>query len=138
VGCATKLGLPISTTHAVIGAVVGFSFVETADGVIWWGTGKTGMGSIMLSWIVSPLFAGSVAACIYILTKKYCLEVYPLELAFERHKRLASLVTGWVTALIVLLVAYDLTETGTYVHMGEGCASAWACCCCIGVCTLGC
>lgn len=37
VGTATKMGLPISTTHAVIGAVVGFSFVETSEGVIWWG-----------------------------------------------------------------------------------------------------
>jgi len=113
VGVATKVGLPISTTHAVIGAVVGFSFVETSDGVIWWGPGKTGMGSIVLSWVISPLFAGVVAAMIYVLTRKYCLSVFPLERAFERHKRLASFVTGWVTALIVLLVAYDVTEPGT-------------------------
>lgn len=35
VGIATRLGLPISTTHAVIGAVAGFSFVETTEGIVW-------------------------------------------------------------------------------------------------------
>ena len=71
------------------------------------------MGSICLSWIISPLFAGAVAASIYVITRKYCLSVFPLERAFERHRRLASFVTGWVTALIILLVAYDVTESGT-------------------------
>ena len=42
------------------GAVVGFSFVETSDGIIWYAAGKSGMLSIILSWIISPIFAGSV------------------------------------------------------------------------------
>lgn len=116
VGIATRLGLPISTTHAVVGAVIGFSFVEYPDGngVIWVGKGKAGMLSVILSWFVSPLLAGLCAAVVYTITKKYCLQAQPLELAFDRHRKLASIMTGVIGFLAAMLVLYKVTDTSTH------------------------
>eukprot|EP00039_Didymoeca_costata_P012746 m.185219 g.185219 ORF g.185219 m.185219 type:complete len:433 (+) comp15567_c0_seq7:221-1519(+) len=112
VATATKFGIPISTSHAVVGAVAGFSFVESSQGVIWIGKGASGMLGIVLSWFISPVFAGIVAVFIYLITKKYCLEA-PKDIAFERHKRLASVMMGWITCLVIIFVAYEVTESGT-------------------------
>lgn len=115
VGGATKLGIPVSTTHAVVGSVIGFSFVKTTNGLIWF-KGKNGLGAVMLSWIVSPLFAGVVAAIVYVLARHYCFQ-YAVkdaktdeirrEFAFERHRKMSAAVMGWVAALVVLLVSYE-------------------------------
>eukprot|EP00040_Diaphanoeca_grandis_P000385 m.15270 g.15270 ORF g.15270 m.15270 type:complete len:510 (-) comp10504_c0_seq1:286-1815(-) len=115
VAIATRLGLPISTTHAVIGAVVGFSFVETDKGIIWL-DGKAGLGAVFLSWIVSPVFSGIFAAAVFLLTRKFVLRHGDtnIELAIARQRKLGAGVTGFVGALVVVFVAYDLTESGTH------------------------
>ena len=74
VGGATFYGMPVSTTHAVVGAVIGFSFVRTTDGLIWF-KGSSGLGPVMMSWVVSPLFAGIVAAVLYTAFRKFCFQV---------------------------------------------------------------
>jgi hypothetical protein len=77
VGGATFYGMPVSTTHAVVGAVIGFSFVRTTDGLIWF-KGSSGLGPVMMSWVVSPLFAGIVAAVLYTAFRKFCFQVSSL------------------------------------------------------------
>jgi len=74
VGGATKLGIPVSTTHAVVGAVIGFSFVKTFNGLIWF-KGKNGLGPVILSWVISPLFSGIWAAAVYAMARWYCFQV---------------------------------------------------------------
>lgn len=74
IGGATQFGIPVSTTHAVVGAVVGFSFVKTTKGIIWL-QGKNGLGAVMLSWVVSPLLAGVIAAIVYVGARHYCFQV---------------------------------------------------------------
>ncbi len=51
---ATFLGLPVSTTHSIIGAIVGFGLLVGGSSAVRWGK----LGSVVLSWIVSPLFGG--------------------------------------------------------------------------------
>ncbi|KAJ8905610.1 hypothetical protein NDN08_002116 [Rhodosorus marinus] len=64
---ATWLSVPVSTTHAVVGATIGFGLVELgASGIQWW----PGVGKIVISWVVSPLLAGVFASAFY-LTAKY-------------------------------------------------------------------
>jgi PiT family inorganic phosphate transporter len=74
VGGATRFGVPVSTTHAVVGSVIGFSFVKTTNGLIWF-KGKNGLGAVMVSWLISPLFSGFVAAIVYVLARRYCFQV---------------------------------------------------------------
>jgi inorganic phosphate transporter, PiT family len=55
---ATAVGAPVSTTHSIVGAVLGAGVAAGGMGAANWGT----MGSIAASWVVSPVLGGAVAA----------------------------------------------------------------------------
>ncbi|KAL7036189.1 hypothetical protein ACKWTF_008737 [Chironomus riparius] len=67
---ATYFRLPVSTTHSIVGSTVGFSLV--AHGTQ--GLHLTTLGSIVLSWFVSPLFSGLVSIMIYSLIQKLIIK----------------------------------------------------------------
>lgn len=54
---ATYFGWPVSTTHSIIGAIVGFGLVASGTAGIDWPQ----IGQILVSWIVSPLLSGVIA-----------------------------------------------------------------------------
>lgn len=58
---ASYFGLPISTTHAIVGAIVGFGMVVGGLDAIQWKQ----MGHISTSWILSPLLSGAVAYLLF-------------------------------------------------------------------------
>jgi len=58
---ASKNGWPVSTTHSIVGAIVGFAAVGIGVDAVQWGM----VGEIVLSWLVSPLTAGFLAYLIY-------------------------------------------------------------------------
>ncbi|KAI8373600.1 solute carrier family 20 [Choanephora cucurbitarum] len=64
---ATKNGWPVSTTHSIVGAVLGVGIAAFGGGSINWGW--SGVGQIICSWFLSPIFAGIVSAIIYSITK---------------------------------------------------------------------
>jgi PiT family inorganic phosphate transporter len=58
---ASKNGWPVSTTHSIVGAIVGFAAVGVGIDAVQWRQ----VGTIVLSWVVSPLTAGFIAYLIY-------------------------------------------------------------------------
>ena len=67
---ATRFGLPVSTTHSIVGAIVGFGAVGLgADAVAW---GK--VGQIVASWVTSPLIGGVLAFLIFGLIRNRVLD----------------------------------------------------------------
>lgn len=58
---ATQKGWPVSTTHSIVGAVVGFAAVGLGMDAVQWGK----VGTIAMSWVVSPLSAGIIAFFIF-------------------------------------------------------------------------
>jgi len=58
VNIATYVGAPVSTTHAVVGGVVGAGVSAVGFGVVDWGV----MAAIALSWVISPILGGIIAA----------------------------------------------------------------------------
>ena len=58
---ASKNGWPVSTTHSIVGAIVGFAAVGIGVDAVQWGK----VGTIVMSWVVSPLTAGFIAYLIY-------------------------------------------------------------------------
>lgn len=68
---ATYLGLPVSTTHSIVGGIMGFSLVyKGADGVVWLKSVPdfpyvAGFVPIVISWVSSPLICAIISAGIY-------------------------------------------------------------------------
>ncbi len=58
---ASRRGWPVSTTHSIVGAIVGFAAVGIGIDAVHWEE----VGSIVISWVVSPLTAGVIAFLIY-------------------------------------------------------------------------
>ncbi len=58
---ATLLGWPVSTTHSIIGALVGFGLVVGGPGAISWGT----LGAVVASWVISPVTGGLFGYGVY-------------------------------------------------------------------------
>lgn len=58
---ASQRGWPVSTTHSIVGAIVGFAAVGIGIDAVQWGQ----VGGIVMSWVVSPVTAGFIAFFIY-------------------------------------------------------------------------
>ena len=66
VNLATYFGLPVSTTHAIVGAVVGFGIISVGSGAVTWSKVVT----IAISWVISPLAGALIAGGIYYFIEK--------------------------------------------------------------------
>ena len=69
---ATRQGWPISTTHSIVGAICGIGI--SVFGVSGVNFGWSGMGGIVASWFISPLFAGAIAAVVWKFTETVVLK----------------------------------------------------------------
>lgn len=58
---ATWVGAPVSTTHSIVGAVMGAGMAAAGVAVVNWPT----MGQIAASWVISPVMGGAIAAFFY-------------------------------------------------------------------------
>ena len=67
---ATSLGLPVASSHAVVGAIVGFSWVAIGREAIAWGN----IGLICLGWLVTPVISAVVAASCFSLLRYWLFE----------------------------------------------------------------
>lgn len=63
---ATALNAPVSTTHSIVGGVLGAGIAAGGFGVANWPV----FGKIAASWVISPLFGGIIAACFLYLIKR--------------------------------------------------------------------
>jgi len=63
---ATLTGLPVSSTHSIVGAILGFGLVAGGPSVVSWGK----LGGVVLSWFISPFLAAGVAFFIFTRIRK--------------------------------------------------------------------
>lgn len=66
---ATYLAMPVSTTHDIVGCIMGFSIAAKGFSSIKWGIA----GKIFISWVASPLVAGTVAASFFAIVKNFVM-----------------------------------------------------------------
>lgn len=65
VNLATWVGAPVSTTHSVVGGVMGAGIAAAGISAVSWGT----MSAIAASWVISPVLGGVIAAAFLALIK---------------------------------------------------------------------
>lgn len=109
VSFATYFKMPVSTTHSIVGAMAGFGIAAGGMAVVNWPV----MGTIALSWVVSPLAGAAMAFACFILMKRAILnDDHPFEKAVKYAPWLVGLVFG---ILAIAMVAEVLENRG--VHM---------------------
>ena len=67
-GLATTTAMPVSTTHAIVGGVVGMTAASVGGGCLNWGY-DGGLGGIVVSWVASPILAGGLTVACYVVTR---------------------------------------------------------------------
>lgn len=88
---ASYLGLPVSTTHAIVGAVLGFGIIARGPSAVQWSV----VGEIASSWILSPFLSGVISFGIFsLIQKKILYAIDPL----AASKR-------WVPLFVFLCIA---------------------------------
>jgi len=58
---ASYYGWPVSTTHCIVGAMVGFGLAYGGAGAVFWGS----LARVISSWVVSPLMGAAVSFLVY-------------------------------------------------------------------------
>jgi inorganic phosphate transporter, PiT family len=91
VNLATVLGAPVSTTHSIVGGVMGAGIAAAGLGAVQW----TVMGAIAASWVISPIMGGIVAAAFLTFIKTAIL--------FKPDKVAAA--RKWVPVLVAVMGA---------------------------------
>lgn len=96
---ASYYGWPVSTTHSIVGAVIGFGVVLGGAEAIYW----ENFSVIVISWIISPVFGGIVSYGIFMyLRKKIFYAPRPLEAA----KKLTPYLAFSILFVLTMIVFY--------------------------------
>ncbi len=96
---ATMLGAPVSTTHSIIGAVMGAGIAAGGWGLVNWST----ISSIVASWVISPLLGGVIAAGFLFLIKHAITYKSDMTQAASRHVPLLVALMAWAFGTYMLL-----------------------------------
>ncbi|MDF1642750.1 MAG: inorganic phosphate transporter [Pseudomonadales bacterium] len=103
---ATALGAPVSTTHSIVGGVLGAGIAAGGFAIADWSQ----MGAIAASWVISPLLGGGIAAAFLYLIKQ--------TITYEVDK------LGAARRMVPLLVAFMAWSFSTYLVL-KGLKKLW-------------
>ena len=95
---ASRNGWPVSTTHTIVGAIVGFAMVGLGMDAVMWGK----VGSIVASWVVSPLLSGALAFFLFRSVQKLILNTDDPIANAKKYVPIYIFATGFMIALVTL------------------------------------
>ncbi len=95
---ASTKGWPVSTTHSIVGALVGFAIVGIGPEAVNWGK----IGKIIASWVVSPVIGGTISFLLVMSTRKLIFDTdNPLKNA-KRYAPVYIFLVGFIISLVTL------------------------------------
>ena len=95
---ASLQGWPVSTTHTIIGGLVGFAVVAIGMSAVNWGK----IGQIVASWVISPLLGGLLAFVLMISIQRLILRT---DKPFENARKWGPMyvfLVGWIVSLVTM------------------------------------
>ncbi len=112
---ASKNGWPVSTTHSIVGAIVGFAAVGIGVDAVKWAK----VGTIVMSWVVSPLTAGFIAYLIYRSVQRLILSQEDPLVKAKRYVPVYIFLAAFTITLVTILkglkhVGLDMGLTESY------------------------
>ena len=114
---ASFMGWPVSTTHSIVGAIVGFAAVGVSNDAVNWSKVST----IVASWVVSPVMAGTISFAIFRSVQTLILTQ---DNPFERAKKYAPMymfAVGFLMAMVTLLkgLKHVFKDVGIKMSYGD-------------------
>jgi inorganic phosphate transporter, PiT family len=110
---ASYMGWPVSTTHSIIGAIIGFACVTVGTDAIDWGSVK----GIVGSWIVTPLISGLFAYLIFSSAQRLIFDTENPLLNAKRFVPVYMFITTMVISLVT--IKKGLKHVGLDLSGGE-------------------
>jgi len=95
VSFATWKSLPVSTTHSIVGAMIGFGIMAGGFAVINWGK----LAAVVASWVISPVFSLTIAYVMFKIIVKMILEKKD---SFIRALKMSPVFIGMAAFVVVL------------------------------------
>jgi len=119
---ASILGWPVSTTHSIVGAVVGFAAVAISVDAVHWGK----VGAIAASWLASPLLAGAIS---YGLFRSVQRSILDTDAPYENAKRYVPIymfLVGFMITMVTLVkgLSHVFKDAGFSLSYSEMCLIA--------------
>ncbi len=124
---ASRFGWPVSTTHSIVGAIVGFAAVAIGVDAVKWGE----VGSIAASWVISPILAGSMAFLLVLSVQRLIFNTSDPEKYARRYVPVYIFATAMVIGLVTFLKG--LKHVGLDVSLGQGVGYAFVFAVAVGV-----
>ncbi|OMH28002.1 inorganic phosphate transporter [Motiliproteus sp. MSK22-1] len=110
---ATHYGWPVSTTHSIVGAIVGFAAVGISVEAVAWGK----VGKIVASWVVSPVLAGSLGFMLFRSVQRLILDTADPFANAKRYMPVYSFIVGFIIAMVTF--TKGLKHIGLGISFGE-------------------
>ncbi|EGW35109.1 phosphate permease PHO89 [Spathaspora passalidarum NRRL Y-27907] len=101
---ATSIGMPVSTTHSIVGAVIGSSIAaKGAHNILW---GWSGVAQIIASWFIAPLIAGCFATIIFLISKYAVLEIKDPRRSLKNAMYLVPCLVFTTFSILTMLIVW--------------------------------
>lgn len=110
---ASSQGWPVSTTHSIVGAIVGFAAVGVSMDAVQWGK----LTEIVLSWVVSPVFAGVISYWLFVSVQKLILSRDDPFLYAKRYVPVYMFYVGFMVSMVTL--TKGLKHVGIHLDLGQ-------------------
>ena len=109
---ASYFGWPVSTTHSIVGAIVGFAAVGIGVDAIQWPK----IASIAASWIISPVIAGTISFLLFTSVRKLILQKENSFMSAKRYVPFYMFLAGFLVSMVTFLkglkhVGFNFTTT---------------------------
>jgi PiT family inorganic phosphate transporter len=124
---ASNNGWPVSTTHTIVGAIVGFAIVGLGPDAVKWGK----VGNIVASWVVSPLLSGALAFTLFRSVQKLILNTEDPIANAKKYVPYYIFATGFMIASVTLFkglkhIGLELSNGQNYmIAVAVGLAVMW-------------
>jgi PiT family inorganic phosphate transporter len=96
---ASYKGWPVSTTHSIVGSVLGFGIVFSGFSSIHWNT----VSQIAASWVISPLLSGTISFLIFCLLRRM---IFYSKTPVQSAKRLTPFLVFFVLGILTLVMVF--------------------------------
>ena len=96
---ASSFGWPVSTTHSIVGSIVGFASVGISVDAVNWGK----VAEIVSSWVVSPVLAGTMSFLLYLSVRHFILNTNDPYRYAKRYVPIYIFMVGFVISMVTMV-----------------------------------